>query len=183
MGRTGKWWAIENWNVEPDIVCAAKGIASGMPLGATIARESVMNWPKGAHGNTYGGNPLACSAGLATIELIENGMMENAREIGAYTMDALCEIQARHPSIGDVRGKGLMIGVDFVLDRETKQPAKKLRDRIIQNAFQRGLLMLGCGDSVIRIAPALNISKDLMDEALITFEDAIHAAESGGLTE
>src|SRR5574338_821039 len=114
MGRTGKWWSIENFGVEPDIVCSAKGIASGVPLGAMIARKSVMDWPKGSHGNTYGGNPLACAAALATIDLLEDEYMENAAEVGQYTLDALEEIKARHTSIGDVRGKGLMIGVEFV---------------------------------------------------------------------
>ncbi len=124
MGRTGKWWAIEHFGVEPDIVTSAKGIASGLPLGACIARESVMQWPRGTHGNTYGGNPISCAASLATIELLEEGYLANAAEVGQYTMDALEEIQMRHPSIGDVRGKGLMIGVEFVKDKSTKEPNK-----------------------------------------------------------
>ncbi|HEX9028397.1 MAG TPA: acetyl ornithine aminotransferase family protein, partial [Anaerolineales bacterium] len=158
MGRTGKWWAIENFGVEPDIICSAKGIASGMPLGAMIARKSVATWPKGSHGNTYGGNPISCAASLATIDLIQNGFRQNAAEVGGYTMDALCEIMVRHPSIGDVRGIGLMIGIEFVKSRETKEPAVALRDRVVELAFERGLLLLGAGRSVIRIAPPLNIS-------------------------
>jgi 4-aminobutyrate aminotransferase len=181
IGRTGKWWATEHWGVEPDIVLSAKGIASGMPLGAVIARESVMDWPMGAHGNTYGGNPIACAAGLATLDLIENGMMQNAEEVGEYTLDALSEIQVRHPSIGDVRGKGLMIGVEFVEDRTSKKPASALRDRIIAKSFERGALTFGCGDSSIRICPALNITKSLMDEALATLEGAITEAEMEGM--
>jgi 4-aminobutyrate aminotransferase len=177
IGRTGKWWAIEHWDVEPDIVLSAKGIASGIPLGAVIARESVMDWPMGAHGNTYGGNPIACAAGLATLKLIENGMMQNAAEVGEYTLDALSEIQMRHPSIGDVRGKGLMIGIEFVKDRASKEPASALRDRIISKSFNSGILTFGCGDSTIRICPALNITKDLMDEALNIFESAVTQAE------
>lgn len=177
MGRTGKWWAIEHFGVEPDIVTSAKGIASGMPLGACIARKSVMDWEIGAHGNTYGGNPVSCAASLATIDLLEKGFMKNAKEVGEYAMDALEEIKARHPSIGDVRGKGLMIGVEFVKDRETREPAKELTDRLTDLAFERGLLTLSCGQSVIRIAPPLSISKSEMDEGLKLFEDALTAAE------
>jgi len=177
MGRTGKWWAIEHFNVEPDIVCAAKGIASGMPLGAMIARESIMTWPKGSHGNTYGGNPVSCAAALATIELIENEYMQNATEMGEYTLDILAEIMARHPCIGDVRGKGLMIGVEFVQDRQSKVHAEKLRDRIVDLAFCTGLMLLGAGKSVIRIAPPLSVSKGEVDEAMELFEQAITTAE------
>ncbi|MBC7225480.1 MAG: acetyl ornithine aminotransferase family protein, partial [Anaerolineae bacterium] len=123
FGRTGKWFAIEHWNVEPDIVTVAKGIASGMPLGAMIARKSVMTWGPGAHANTFGGNPVCCAAALATIRLIEDGLTENARVQGERMMEQLREMQSRHPSIGDVRGKGLMVGVELVLNRETKAPA------------------------------------------------------------
>ena len=177
MGRTGKWWAIEHYGVEPDMFTTAKGIASGMPLGACVARRSVMDWTKGTHGNTYGGNPIACAASLATIDLIENQYMENAATIGQYTIDALSEIMQRHPSIGDVRGKGLMIGVEFVKDRETKEPAKELTERIIHRAFERGLLMLSCSKSVIRVAPPLSISKSEVDEGLHILEEAITLAE------
>lgn len=177
MGRTGKWWAIEHFGVEPDIVAAAKGIASGMPLGACIARQSVMDWERGSHGNTYGGNPISCAAALATMELIEDEYLANAEAVGRYTIDALEEIQARHPSIGDVRGKGLMIGVEFVMDRESKEPAKQLSERVVQLGFERGLLMLGCGMSVIRIAPALSIKKSEIDEGLKIFEEAVTQAE------
>jgi len=177
MGRTGKWWAIEHFDVEPDILCTAKGIASGMPLGAMIARESVMSWPKGSHGNTFGGNPLACAAALATIELIEEGYLQNTVEMGEYTMDVLAEIMSRHPSIGEVRSKELMIGVEFVLDRQTKAPAEKLRDRIVDLGFSMGLLTLGCGKSVIRIAPPLSVNKNEVDEAMMIFDEAISIAE------
>ena len=177
MGRTGKWWAIEHFGIEPDIVTAAKGIASGMPLGAAIARRSVMTWKKGAHGNTYGGNPLACAAALATIELIEEQYLQNAAEVGQYALDALAELQVQHPSIGDVRGKGLMIGVEFVMDKETKVPAEALRDRIADLAFESGLITLGCGQSVIRVSPALSITKAEIDEGLKIFAEAITAAE------
>jgi 4-aminobutyrate aminotransferase len=177
MGRTGKWWAIENFGIEPDIITSAKGIASGMPLGAMIARTEVMSWPKGSHGNTYGGNPISCAASLATIDLIENSFLENARMVGEYALDALAEIQARHPSIGEVRGIGLMIGVEFVKDHETKKHAIKLRDDIVDLAFERGLLLLGCGTSTIRISPPLSTSKSEVDDALKIFEEAITLAE------
>ena len=177
MGRTGKWWAIEHFDVEPDIVTAAKGIASGMPLGACIARKSVMTWPRGSHGNTFGGNPISCAAALATIDLIENGYMDNAAKVGQYTLDALHEIMARHPRIGDVRGIGLMIGVEFVRDRKSKIPDDALRDCVIEFAFERGLVLLGCGKSVIRIAPPLSISQAEMDEGLAIFEEAMMLAE------
>jgi 4-aminobutyrate aminotransferase len=178
VGRTGKWWAIEHWGVEPDIVATAKGIASGLPLGGIIARESVMDWPPGAHGNTFGGNPVSCSAALATLNLIENGMMKNAAEVGEYALDALEEIQARHTSIGRVRGKGLMIGVEFVKDQETRIPASDLRDSVEMKSFEKGLLTLGCGDSTMRIAPALNITKALIDEGLEKLEAALTEAEN-----
>ena len=177
-GRTGKWWAIQHWDVEPDIVCSAKGIASGMPLGLMIARQSVIQkWPAGAHGNTYGGNPLACVAALKTIELVENGMMENAAKMGEYIQDALCEMQARHPSMGDVRGKGLMIGIELVKDKKTKEPAKQLRDALVHGCFERGLLTLGCGRSATRFMPPLMLPQNLADEALEIFEDALTEAE------
>ncbi|MGQ9786868.1 MAG: acetyl ornithine aminotransferase family protein [Anaerolineae bacterium] len=177
MGRTGEWWAIEHWNVEPDIVCTAKGIASGMPLGAAIARRRLMTWPPGSHGNTYGGNPLACAAALATIEIIENEGLQNAREQGAYALKTLREMAARHPSIGDVRGKGLMIGIELVKDKTTRQPAKELRDRAVHLAFEHGLLVLGCGMSVIRIAPPLIISRAEMIEGLQVLDYVLTKAE------
>jgi 4-aminobutyrate aminotransferase len=177
MGRTGRWWAIEHFDVEPDIVCSAKGIASGVPLGACIARRSVMDWPRGSHGNTYGGNPLACTAALKTIELIEREYMKNAAEVGQYALDALEEIMMRHPSIGDVRGIGLMIGVEFVKDRKTKEYADDLRDRVVDLAFERGLMLLGCGKSVIRFSPPLSVSRAEIDEGLAIFEEAVTLAE------
>ncbi len=179
MGRTGKWWAIEQFGVEPDIVLSAKGIASGVPLGAMIARKHIVTWPRGAHGNTYGGNPLACAAALATIGLVEEQFMENARVVGEFTLDALAEIQARHPSIGCVRGIGLMIGVEFVKDRTTREPAGKLRDEVVDLAYERGLLTLGCGKSVIRLSPPLSTTRAEMEDGLKIFEEAITLAEKG----
>ena len=177
MGRTGKWWAIENFGVEPDIVCTAKGIASGIPLGAIITRKSIMTWPKGSHGNTYGGNPIACAAALATIDLIENGYMQNAAEVGSYTLQKLNNIQARHPSIGQVRGIGLMIGIEFIKSKTNKERAGDLRDRIVDLAFERGLITLGCGRNSLRISPPLNVSRAEIDEGLLILEETISIAE------
>lgn len=178
VGRTGKWWAIEHWGVEPDIVCIAKGIASGVPLGLMAARNSLMRkWNAGAHGNTYGGNPLACTAALATLDLVGKEFMSNAAEMGEYIQDALAEMQMRHPAIGDVRGKGLMIGVELVRDKTSKEPAHSLRDDAVHLAFESGLLLLGCGRSTIRIAPPLMIDKPLVEEGLHLFEEALTAAE------
>lgn len=179
MGRTGKWWSIENFGVEPDIVTAAKGIASGIPLGALIARKSVMDWPKGSHGNTYGGNPIACAASLATINAIEKGYLQNASVVGTYTIKKLKEIQTRHPLIGEVRGIGLMIGIEFIEDEKSKKPAPKLRDQIVDLCYENGLLTLGCGKSVIRISPPLCTSIDQVDEALDIIEKVISIAENG----
>jgi 4-aminobutyrate aminotransferase len=179
MGRTGKWWAIQHFGVEPDIVCVGKGIASGIPLGAIIARKSVATWPLGSHGNTYGGNPIACAAALATIDLIKNQYMENAADTGKYALDALEEILTRHNSIGQVRGLGLMIGVEFVKDRQTREPENELRDRVVDLAFERGLLTLGCGRSTIRICPPLSVSRSEMDEGLEILEEAITLGEKG----
>jgi 4-aminobutyrate aminotransferase len=177
VGRTGKWWSIEHFGVKPDIITVAKGIASGIPIGAMVARKSIVTWPKGSHGNTYGGNPIACAAALATLGLVEDNYMANAGEVGNYILDKLYEIKEEHPSIGCVRGIGLMIGVEFVKDQETKTPATELRDKIEKFAFERGLLTLGCGRSTIRISPALCITKEEADEGLEIFEEAISLAE------
>jgi 4-aminobutyrate aminotransferase len=178
MGRTGKWWAVQHFGVEPDIVCSGKGIASGIPLGAIIARKSVVTWPIGSHGNTYGGNPIACAAALATIELIGESFMENAARVGSLALEILSEMAEDHPSIGQVRGLGLMIGVEFVKDQETKEPDHQLRDQIVDLAFEHGLLMLGCGKSTIRISPPLNITEEEMRQGLSIFEKAINLAEN-----
>jgi 4-aminobutyrate aminotransferase len=178
MGRTGRWFAIEHWGVVPDITCIAKGIASGMPLGATVARQDLMDWDPGAHGNTYGGNPVACVAALATIRLIENGYMENAARMGEYIMARLRRMQASHPIIGDVRGLGLMIGVEIIRDPQSFEPDHDLREDIVRRAFHRGLLVLGAGANTIRICPALNIPRNLVDEGLDIMEEAISEAET-----
>lgn len=178
VGRTGKWWAIQHWNVEPDIVCIAKGIASGVPMGAMAARKSVgQKWKAGAHGNTYGGNPLACVSALKTIELVENGYMQNAAAMGEYMLDALDEMQTRHPSIGQVRGRGLMVATEFVTDCATKGPVPQLRNAVIHRCFEKGLLTLGCGRCAIRFMPPLMIEKELVEEGLEIFESALSEVE------
>ncbi len=170
MGRTGKMWAIQHFGVEPDIVLAGKGIASGMPLGAMIAREGLMTWEVGAHGSTYGGNPVSCAAALATLELIEGGLMDNAREIGGVLLDGLRGIQERHAAIRDVRGLGMMIGVEFT-DHDTMVAVEHA-------AFRRGLLALGCGDSVIRVSPPLVFRRDQAEVALRILEEAVAEVET-----
>jgi 4-aminobutyrate aminotransferase len=177
MGRTGKWWAIQNFDVEPDIVVSAKGIASGMPFGAIIARKHIMNWSKGSHGNTYGGNPISCAAASATIKVIREGYLENAAEVGAYTIEKAKRLLSKHPSIGEVRGIGLMIGIEFVLDRETKKPAGELSEDIVRKAFERGVLFLGCGKNTIRISPPLMVTKEQVDFALEALDEAISLSE------
>ena len=179
-GRTGKWWAIEHENVEPDILCFAKGIGSGMPIGGIIAKNEIINvWEPGSHGSTYGGNPVAAASALATLQTIEReGILAQAKETGEFIMDALEEMAGRHPSIGDVRGRGLMIGLEFVNDRETKERAVTLRDDIIQTAFLNGLLVIPCGSNSIRLTPALNVPRHLVEEGLHIFEHALTQAEA-----
>lgn len=177
-GRTGKWWAIEHEGVEPDIVTFAKGVGSGMPIGGIIAKKEHMVWGPGAHGSTYGGNPVAAVSALATLEVIEKeGILQQAEETGEFIMDALAEMQSRHPSIGDIRGRGLMIGIEFVQDRVSKKAAVDLRNHIIQHAFEHGLLLIPCGKNAIRMTPPLNIPRPLVEEGLHLFEAALTDAE------
>lgn len=157
LGRTGKMWAIEHSGVVPDILCFAKGVASGLPLGGIIAKAYIMNWGAGSHASTFGGNPVSCAAALATMDLLENGLMDNAARVGAFLMARLRELQAQHPLISDVRGRGLMIGVELTRGRE---PATQERNLIIQKAFERGLLLLPCGTDVIRICPPLTLTEE-----------------------
>ena len=176
MGRTGKMWAAQHFNAVPDILAVAKGIASGLPLGATVARADLMNWPPGAHASTFGGNPVACAAALATIELLENELIDNAARMGAYLMDRLREWPRRFRVVGDVRGIGLMIGVELVRDQESREKAPALRDQVVDLAFERGLLILGAGDNTLRLCPPLTISREQCDFALETLEDCLVAA-------
>jgi len=178
IGRTGKWWAMEHYGVEPDIVASAKGIASGMPLGALIAREHIMKWPPGSHGNTYGGNPVGCAAALATLDLVEKGYMANAVEQGEHLIDALEEMRAHHPTMRHARidGIGLMVGLELVLD-EDRTPAKEVRNSAEQHGIKEGLLLLGAGASAVRFCPPLMIERDTLDEGLRRFDRALTAAE------
>jgi 4-aminobutyrate aminotransferase len=177
MGRTGKMMAIEHWGVVPDIVALAKGIASGMPLGATVSQTEVMDWVPGSHASTFGGNPISCRAALTTIELLEEGLIENAARMGKYLLERLKELQKRFPLIGDVRGKGLMIGIELVKDPETKEKAIEERSQVIQACFEKGLLILGCGENVVRFIPPLILTQREADTALAIFEEALKKVE------
>lgn len=172
MGRTGKMFSIQHWDVEPDIITLAKGIASGLPLGAMIARADLMDWEPGSHANTFGGNPLACAAALETIRLLETKLLKNAEVTGNYLKSELNKLERKYPLIGDVRGLGLMVGIELVKNRETKEPAPKERDLVIEKCFQKGLLLLGCGESGIRFCPPLVVSKQEVMVALEILEDA-----------
>ena len=176
MGRTGKMWAVEHVGVEPDIIALAKGIASGMPLGAILAREEIMNWPPGSHASTFGGNPVACAAALATLDLLEGGLMENAAKVGAHLVEKLREVQNEFPAIGDVRGLGLMVAADFVVDRESRRGDGEMRNRVVMECFRRGVLALGCGESAVRFCPALTITEKQIDAAVGVFREAVAAA-------
>jgi 4-aminobutyrate aminotransferase len=174
MGRTGKWWAIEHTGVEPDIVCMAKGIASGMPLGVTMTRANVMDWVPGSHASTFGGNPVCIAAALATLDVIEKeNLLRNSAEVGKHILTRLADWPKKHKLVGDVRGRGLMIGVEIVKDEQTREFAAAERDRIVELAFERGILFLGCGPSTIRIAPALIVTKDEADAAMEVLEECI----------
>ncbi len=166
MGRTGKMFAVEHWGVQPDIVCLAKGIASGMPLGAMIAGDEVMDWPSGSHASTFGGNPVSCRAALATFDLLEAGYMANATARGEQLKQGLMRLQGQHVQVGDVRGLGLMVAMDLVSSRDPYTHAPALRDEVVQAAFHRGLLLLGCGESAIRFCPPLCITAEQVDQAL-----------------
>jgi 4-aminobutyrate aminotransferase len=173
MGRTGKWWASDHCGLEPDILCTAKGIASGMPLSATIAPARIMDWPPGAHASTFGGNPVSIAAALATMKLLESRYIENARRMGEYLLGRLAGWRQEFPSVGDVRGKGLMIGIELVKDKQTKEPWHELREAVVERAFRKGLLVLGAGESTIRLCPPLVIDREQADFALTTLAESL----------
>ena len=179
MGRTGKMFAIEFANVRPDLIAMAKGIASGLPLGVASARADLMNWPPGAHASTFGGNPVSCAAALATLKLLKERLMANAAQVGAHLMSALKALAGQHPLIGDVRGRGLMIGVELVRDQTTKERATKERDAVVNAAFERGLLLLGAGKNAIRFSPALVLTREQADTAVKIFAEALAEVERG----
>ena len=174
IGRTGKWFAVEHTGVHPDIVCMAKGIASGMPLGVTMSKANVMDWIPGSHASTFGGNPVCIAAALATLDVIEKeGLLRNSQEVGDHMRKRMADWPKKHKIVGDVRGRGLMIGVEIVKDQTTREYGASERDRIVELAFERGVLFLGCGPSTVRIAPALIVTQDEADVAVDVLEEAI----------
>jgi 4-aminobutyrate aminotransferase len=176
MGRTGRMWACEHFGLVPDILAVAKGIASGMPLGATIAHAELMSWKPGAHASTFGGNPVSVAAALVTLELLEEELIDNAARQGAYLMERLSEWPERFPCVGEVRGLGLMLGIELIRDRASRAKAPELRDRLVQAAFQRGLLVLGAGENTVRLCPPLTITREQADFAIETLESCLAAA-------
>jgi 4-aminobutyrate aminotransferase len=176
-GRTGKWWAIQHSGVEPDIVCMAKGIASGMPLGVCMSRAEIMDWVPGSHASTFGGNPVSIAAALATIDIIEREGLANATRVGELMLERLRGWKQTHPTVGDVRGRGLMIGVELVKEKATREPATVLRNRVETLAFERGLMILGCGETSIRLCPPLVVSEQEATVALDILEEALTLAE------
>jgi 4-aminobutyrate aminotransferase len=178
MGKTGKMFAMEHWNVTADIVVVAKALASGVPLGACVASRKLMSWEPGSHSTTFGGNPIACAAGLVTIELLENGLMRNATRMGNYMMKHLKRMMKRYSIMGDVRGKGLMIGIEFVKNRRTREPAPEMTDQIARECFRNGLMLLTCGKNTIRFIPPLIVSQETADQALEIFEKVVKKANS-----
>jgi 4-aminobutyrate aminotransferase len=176
MGRTGKMWASQHFDLVPDILAVAKGIASGMPLGATVARADLMTWPPGAHASTFGGNPVCCAAALATIALLQEGLVENAALMGAHIRSRIDDWPARFPTVGHVRGLGLMIGIEMVRDQRTREKAPQIRDRVVDLAFERGLLVLGAGENSIRLCPPLVVTRDQCDFAVETLEECLKLA-------
>jgi len=179
MGRTGRMFAIEHFGVEPDIVSTAKGIASGLPLGVTTARADVMAWPPGSHASTFGGNPVSCAAALATIKLLKDSLMANAADVGRHFADGLRALQDKHALIGDVRGFGLMIGVELVRDRLTKERATAERDRLVDECFKRGLLVLGAGRNTLRLSPPLVLTRDEASTAVRIIDESLAAVAAG----
>jgi 4-aminobutyrate aminotransferase len=177
MGRTGKMWAYDQAGITPDIVLTAKGIASGMPISAFIAKETVMRWKPGSHGTTYGGNPVCVAAALATLDLIEGGLMANAKKMGDYIFGKINDWPKRFDIVGDVRGKGLMIGVEIVRDQRSREADKDLRDAVVRNAFYKGLLTLGSGENSIRLSPPLIIDQEQADCAIRIMEESLREAE------
>ena len=177
MGRTGKWWACDHCGIEPDILCTAKGIASGMPLSATIAAARIMDWPPGAHASTFGGNPVSIAAAMVTLKLLETQYIENARCMGEYLLGRLAGWRDEFCCVGDVRGKGLMIGIELVKDKQTKEPWPELRDAVVQSTFRKGLLVLGAGENSVRLCPPLVIDREQADFALAALAESLRAEE------
>jgi 4-aminobutyrate aminotransferase len=177
IGRTGKMFGSQHWGVSPDIMTLAKGLGSGLPIGLVVARKKHMEkWKRGAHGNTYGGNPLCCAAALATLDLVESEYAANAAAVGGYFIERLRELQKRFDCIGDVRGKGLMIGAELITDRTSRAPAPALCQRVLTRAFHNGLILLSCGVSTLRFIPPLLVSRENVDEAMGLLEISMKEA-------
>ena len=176
-GRTGKWWAIEHSGVEPDMVCIAEGIASGMPLGICMTKAEIMDWVPGSHASTFGGNPVSIAAALATMDIIEREALGNAATVGQFMLERLRGWTKSHALVGDVRGRGLMIGIELVKDKATREPAVELRNRVEQLAFERGLMLLGCGETSLRLSPPLIVSKEEATVAMDILEEALTVVE------
>ncbi len=174
--RTGKWWAIEHSGVQPDIVCIAKGIASGMPLGICMSKAEVMSWVPGSHASTFGGNPICIAAAIATMDILEREGLQNAATVGEKMLDRLRTWVAKHTTVGDVRGRGLMIGVEIVKDQQSRTPVGPMRDKVVDLAFERGLLILGCGETTIRLCPPLIVNEHEANIALDILEECITLA-------
>ena len=180
IGRTGKWFGIEHFDVVPDIVCMAKGVAAGMPLGVMASRADIQDWKPGSHASTFGGNPVSCAAALAVLDVIESeNLLENAQKQGRHIKGRLDEMKEEHPLIGDVRGKGLMVGVELVKDKNTKEPAQKETKEVMMECFRNGLAIVNCGVSVIRWMPPLIVTSGLVDSALEIFEKSLTKIEKG----
>jgi 4-aminobutyrate aminotransferase len=177
MGRTGKMWACEHFGVVPDILVTAKGVASGLPLGVTVARADLMNWGPGAHASTFGGNPVACAAALETIRLLEEKYIANAARLGEYILGRIADWPHKHRLVGQVRGRGLMIGIELVKNQETREPDPEARNKVIERAFEQGLLILGCGESTVRLMPPLVIDREQADFAVDILDRCIAEAE------
>lgn len=176
-GRTGKWWAVQHSGVEPDIVCMAKGIASGLPLGVCMTRAEIMDWVPGSHASTFGGNPVSIAAALATMDIFDREAIANAERVGNFMIERLRGWVQTHPIVGDVRGRGLMIGIELVKNKATREPAANLRDRAETLAFERGLMILGCGQTTLRLSPPLIVSEEEATVALDILEDTITQVE------
>ncbi len=176
MGRTGKWWAVQHTGVEPDMITIAKGIASGMPLSALLTRAEIMDWVPGSHASTFGGNPVCIAAALATLDVLEREGVENSRKVGAYMLNRMKDWPNRLPLVGDVRGRGLMMGVEIVTDKTKKTPGGADRDRIVELAFERGVLFLGAGPNTVRLSPPLVVTEEQGDIAMDVLEECIKTA-------
>jgi 4-aminobutyrate aminotransferase len=181
IGRTGKWFAIEHWGIEPDIICTSKALASGLPIGAMTADSTIMDWPAGSHASTFGGNPVSCAAALAVLDVIrDEKLLDNAYKQGNYALKRLSEFGEKSPIVGDVRGRGLMIGVELVEDKDSKKPAPEKAREVMLQSWKRGVATVTCGVSTLRLSPPLTIQKEILDPALDIVEDTVKEVAKEG---